>query len=174
MEAKYNNAIKKPGSLSPRVKYLRDYYFEGVSREWNNEYNCYSTGTAWDLQFNELTYFIVPETYMFFDTFIRSVNQAAEVIPLPEDFFDMSIPERVAEFNRRAIAEHMPAELLPGDLLCGARFNLLSSMCLTEKEQKERDALTAKAETLPFYFISAATATAVLPAAILFRTMRVY
>lgn len=108
MEAKYDNAIKKPKNLSPRVKFLRDYYFEGLSRDWNNEYNCYSTGTDWDLQFNELTYYIVPETYSFFDTFLRSVNQAAEIIPLPEGFFNMSIPERVAEFNRLAITQHMP------------------------------------------------------------------
>ncbi|MFB0919265.1 MAG: pyruvate formate lyase family protein [Oscillospiraceae bacterium] len=145
MEAKFDSVIKKPRNLSPRVKRLRDYYFEGVNRDWNNEYNCYSTGTDWDLQFNEITYFIVPETFSFFDTFLRSVNQAAEVIPLPEDFWGLSIPERVAEFNRRAITEHMPAELLPQDLLCGARFNLMTSMCLTKQEQKERDRLTAAA-----------------------------
>ncbi|PKM71668.1 MAG: hypothetical protein CVU91_12970 [Firmicutes bacterium HGW-Firmicutes-16] len=145
METKYLSALKKPGQLPERVKFLRDYFFEGVKRDWNNEYCCYSTGTDWDLQFNEITYFIVPETYSFFDTFLRSVNQAAEVIPLPEGFFEMSIPERVAEFNRRAIVEHMPAELLPGDLLCGARFNMLTSMCLTKAEQKKRDSLTAKA-----------------------------
>lgn len=145
MEAKYDNAIKKPGNLSPRVKFLRDYYFEGLNRDWNNEYSCYSTGTDWDLQFNELTYFIVPETYSFFDTFLRSVNQAAEIIPLPEGFFSMSIPERVAEFNRLAITQHMPTEILKSDLLCGACFNLMTSMCLTKKEQRERDTLTEKA-----------------------------
>ncbi len=150
METNYLSALKKPGQLPERVKFLRDYFFEGVKRDWNNEYCCYSTGTDWDLQFNELTYFIVPETYSFFDTFLRSVNQAAEVIPLPEGFFEMSIPERVAEFNRRAITEHMPAELLPGDLLCGARFNMLTSMCLTKAEQKTRDRLTAKARESAF------------------------
>lgn len=150
MEAKFDGKIKKPKNLSPRVRRLRDYYFEGVKRDWNNEYNCYSTGTDWDLQFNEITYFIVPETFNFFDAFLRSVNQAAEVIPLPEGFWRMSIPERVAEFNRQAIVEHMPAEILPGDLLCGARFNLLTSMCLTKKEQRERDKLTAAARESAF------------------------
>ncbi len=145
MEAKFDSVIKKPRNLSPRVQCLRDYYFEGVNRDWNNEYSCYSTGTDWDLQFNEITYFIVPETFSFFDTFLRSINQAAEVIPLPEGFWGLSLPERVAEFNRRAITEHLPAELLPGDLLCGAKFNLMTSMCLTKEEQRERDRLTAAA-----------------------------
>lgn len=150
MKAKFSEVLKKPGNLPLRVKALRDYYFEGVARDWNNEYSCYSTGTPWDLQFNELTYYIVPETFSFFDTFLRSVSQAAQDIPLPEGFFGLSIPERVAEFNRRAAVVHMPAELLPGDLLCGARFNMLTSMCLTENEQRDRDRLTAAARESAF------------------------
>ncbi|NCC67316.1 MAG: hypothetical protein EOM14_03840 [Clostridia bacterium] len=150
MDAKYEGVIKKPRNLSSRVKRLRDYYFEGVNRAWNNEYSCYSTGTDWDLQFNEVTYFIVPETFSFFDTFLRSVNQAAEVVPLPEGFWDMSIPERVAQFNRQVITQRLPAEVLQGDLLCGAKFNLLTSMCLTKQEQRERDKLTAEARESAF------------------------
>ena len=34
--------IKAPKNLSPRVQWLRDYYFQGVQREWNNEF------TAWN------------------------------------------------------------------------------------------------------------------------------
>ena len=34
---KYAKAIKEPGTLSPRVKWLRDYYFSGTDRKWNNE-----------------------------------------------------------------------------------------------------------------------------------------
>ena len=62
-------AIKQPGNLSERVRYLRDYYFEGIKREWNNEYSVYSTGTPWDTQFNEISYYIVPE--MFLSSHIR-------------------------------------------------------------------------------------------------------
>ena len=36
-------------------------------------------------------------------------------------------------------------EILPGDLLCGARFNMMYSMCLTEAQQKERDKLVLEA-----------------------------
>ncbi len=30
--------IAEPHNLSPRSKWLRDYYFKGVEREWNNEF----------------------------------------------------------------------------------------------------------------------------------------
>ena len=30
-------AIKQPKNLSPRIQWLRDYYFQGVNRKWNND-----------------------------------------------------------------------------------------------------------------------------------------
>ena len=143
--ANYQNAVKQPGNLSPRVKRLRDYYFEGVERKWNNEYSAYTTGTPWDIQFDEMTYFIVPETYAFLSTFTASVRQAAEVLEMDKDFWNKSISERKAIFTRRAVVERLPAVILPGDLLCGANFNLMTSMCLTKKEQKNRDKLVKEA-----------------------------
>jgi formate C-acetyltransferase len=35
----------------------------------------------------------------------------------------------------------LPKEILPGDLLAGGRFNIMTSACLTEKETKRRDRL---------------------------------
>lgn len=139
--ATYQNAVKQPGNLSPRVKRLRDYYFEGTSRKWNNEYSAYTTGTPWDIQFDEMTYYIVPEMYSFLCTFTASIRQAAEIIEVEKDFWKKSLPERKALFTRKAVAERLPAEILPGDLLCGARFNLMTSMCLTKKEQEKRNRL---------------------------------
>jgi formate C-acetyltransferase len=40
--------IKEPKSLSLRIQWLRDYYFQGVKRAWNNEYTSWTTGTPWD------------------------------------------------------------------------------------------------------------------------------
>lgn len=139
--AKYQDAIKQPGNLSPRVKWLRDYYFEGVDRPWNNEYSAYTTGTPWDTQFDEITYYIVPETYPFIPTFLASLKQISKEIPVDDDFWKMSIPERKAFFTKKAAVEYLPMEVLPGDLLCGARFNMMYSMCLNKKEQAARDKL---------------------------------
>ncbi len=145
MAAKYENAVKQPGKLSPRVKWLRDYYFEGTHRKWNNEYNPYTTGTPWDTQFDELTYYIVPETYTFLPTFTQSFKQISQVVPVDGAFWKKSLVERKADFTKKCVVEYLPMEILPGDLLCGARFNMMYSMCLTKAQQKERDKLVKEA-----------------------------
>ncbi len=145
MAAKYENAVKQPGKLSPRVKWLRDYYFEGKTRKWNNEYNAYTTGTPWDTQYDEITYYIVPENYSFLSTFVQSFKQISEIVEPDEGFWDKTLPERKADFTKKCVCERLPVEIIPGDLLCGARFNMQYSMCLTEKQQKERDKRCVKA-----------------------------
>ena len=132
-------AIKTPTNLSSRIQWLRDYYFQGVGRLWNNEYTAWTTGTPWDFQYNELTFYIVPETYAFLQTFRSAFKQMARPVALHPDFWKWTLPERRAWFNREVLVKYLPKEILPGDLLAGARFNIQTSTCLTEKETKERD-----------------------------------
>ncbi len=132
-------SIKEPKNLTPRIKWLRDYFFKGVERKWNNEFSCFTTGTPWDMQYDEITYYIVPETYPFLQTFNSSIHQNADTIPLPKNFWNLSLPERRAWFIREAMVNHVPQEILPGDLLAGARFNLMASRCFTESEAKARN-----------------------------------
>lgn len=136
VQTKYR--IKEPKGLSPRITWLRDYFFKGVSRPWNNEYTAWTTGDPWDLQYNELSYYIVPETFPFLQTFSVSLNQVARKVALPNDFWKMSLPERRAWFNKEVAVNYLPQEILPGDLLAGSRFNIHTSMCHTEKEAKAR------------------------------------
>jgi pyruvate-formate lyase len=131
--------IKTPKNLSPRIQWLRDYYFRGVQRAWNNEYTAWTTGTPWDFQYNELNFYIVPETYTFFQTFRSSYSQMAHPVALHPDFWRWSLPERRAWFNREVMVRYLPKEILPGDLLAGARFNIQTSACLNRREAKERD-----------------------------------
>jgi formate C-acetyltransferase len=133
--------IKRPTNISPRIQWLRDYYFQGVNRAWNNEYTSWTTGTSWDFQYNELNFYIVPETYAFLQTFRSSFKQVARPVCLFPDFWKWSLPERRAWFNKEVMVRYLPREILPGDLLAGARFNIQTSSCLTEKETKERDKL---------------------------------
>jgi len=128
--------IKEPKGLSRRVKWLRDYYPKGNDRARNNEFTAWSTGTPWDIQFNEMTYYIVPETYLLIQALGGSFRQAARNIPLPADFWSKSLPERRASFVKQVMVHHVPKEILPGDLICGGRFNVQTSMCLNEGEQK--------------------------------------
>jgi pyruvate-formate lyase len=134
-------AIKQPSNLSPRIQWLRDYYFQGLARAWNNEWTSWTTGTPWDFQYEELPFYIVPETYAFFSTFRASFKQAAQPVDLPEDFWSWSLPERRAWFVKEVMVNYLPHEILPGDLLAGARFNIQTSTCLNEREAKERDRL---------------------------------
>ena len=134
-------AIKTPTNLSSRIQWLREYYFQGVRRLWNNEYTSWTTGTPWDFQYNELTFYIVPETYSFLQTFRSSFKQVARPVQLDRDFWTWSLPERRSWFNREVMVHYLPQEVLPGDLLAGGRFNIMTSACLTEKETSERDSL---------------------------------
>ena len=124
--------LKTPEQLSPRIQWLRDYYFQGADRRWNNQFLAWSTGTPWDVQFNEMTFYIVPETYALLQTLRGSFRQAARDIDLPDEFWSWSLPERRAWFVKDVMVRHVPREILPGDLLAGARFNLQTSLCLTE------------------------------------------
>ncbi len=134
-------SIKTPTNLSARIQWLRDYYFQGVERGWNNEYTAWTTGTDWDFQYSELTFYIVPETYAFLQTFRSSFKQVARPVVLHPDFWKWSLPERRAWFNREVMVHYLPKEILPGDLLAGARFNIQTSACLNRKETRERDRL---------------------------------
>ncbi|NOY69197.1 MAG: hypothetical protein GXP53_06850 [Deltaproteobacteria bacterium] len=136
----YPPQIKTPGNLSERVSALRQYYFMGTKRKWNNEFTSWTTGTPWDVQFNEMTYHIVPETYLLLQTMRGSYRQAARPVKLPGDFWSKPIVERRAWFIREVMVNNLPKEILPGDLIAGGRFNIQASMCLTEEEQKEYDA----------------------------------
>ncbi len=53
--------IAEPHDLPPRSKWLRDYYFKGLEREWNNQIVSFTTGTDWDIVFHEGDYYINPE-----------------------------------------------------------------------------------------------------------------
>lgn len=134
-------AIKTPSNLSPRIQWLRDYFFRGVDRAWNNEYTSWTTGTPWDFQYNELSFYIVPETYAFLQTFRAAFNQVAHPVALHPEFWAWSLPERRAWFNKEVMLRYLPKEVLPGDLLAGARFNIQTSACLTQQETREHDRL---------------------------------
>ncbi len=128
--------VKEPKALSPRIRWLRDYYFRGVERRWNNEYTSWTTGTAWDFQYPELSFYIVPETYTFLQTFRSSFKQVARPVELHPDFWRWSLPERRAWFVREVMVRCVPQEILPGDLIAGGRFNIMTSTCLTEQEAR--------------------------------------
>ena len=131
-QSKYK--IKHPQNLSPRIQWLRDYYFSGTNRRWNNEATSWTTGDPWDFQYEEFSFYIVPETYTFFPTFRGAFKQSARPVDLHPDFWKWSIPERKAWFVKQVMVKYLPQEILPGDLIAGGRFNIETSTCLNEKQ----------------------------------------
>ena len=138
---KVNYGLKQPKGLSPRINWLRDYYFQGVKRAWNNEFTAWTTGTPWDVVFDEMSFYIVPETYAFMPTFRSSFLQSARPVKLHPDFWSWSLVERRAWFIREVMVNYVPQELWPGDLIAGARFNIQASRCWNKKEAAQRDKL---------------------------------
>ncbi|MCE5189674.1 MAG: hypothetical protein LLF75_10930 [Eubacteriales bacterium] len=139
MEAVKKAGVKEPFNLSKRIEWLRNYYFSGDQRDWNNEFSAFSTGTSWDEVFDETSFFIVPEVYSFFPTFRKSFQMAARTIRPPQGFFSLGIAERRAWFIKEAILNHVPQEILPGDLIAGGRFNMMASRCWSKEEAKARN-----------------------------------
>ncbi|MEJ2294794.1 MAG: hypothetical protein P8Y23_08490, partial [Candidatus Lokiarchaeota archaeon] len=56
-------SIAEPHDLLPRSKWLRDYYFKGVEREWANEFMSFTTGTERDTIWEESSYYIAPKVH---------------------------------------------------------------------------------------------------------------
>ena len=133
------NGVKVPYNLSPRIQWLRDYYYKGAKRKWNNAWLPFTTGTPWDELYDEQTFYIVPETYTFFDCFSRTFNQQAYEVKPPDGFFDWSIAERRAWFIKEVMVNVVPQEVLPGDLIAGGRFNLMASRCWNEAEARRHN-----------------------------------
>ncbi|MFO7598922.1 MAG: pyruvate formate lyase family protein [Candidatus Desulfacyla sp.] len=136
---RFDHRIKAPRDLTPRIQWLRDYYFKGTDRGWNNEFLAWSTGTAWDVQFNEMSFYIVPETYALMQTLRGSFRQAARTVELAKEFWTWPQVERRAWFVKEVMVRYMPKEILPGDLLAGGRFNIQTSLCLDKREQQAFD-----------------------------------
>ncbi|MFX1419076.1 MAG: pyruvate formate lyase family protein [Promethearchaeota archaeon] len=132
--------IAEPHDLSPRSQWLRDYYFKGVERKWNNQYMPYTTGTDWDLIFEEANMYIVPEAYLFFGNkgkgaIESSMRSMAPTIKLSENFWELSLPERRVIFFEKAMLDYIPQEIISeNDLIAGGRFQTQLSKCFTEKE----------------------------------------
>lgn len=130
MKRQNENGVKIPYNLSPRIQWLRDYYFKGTDRAWNNEWIAFTTGTKWDEIFDETSFYIVPEVYSFFNTFEKVFPLSAYTIKPPKDFFTRSIAERRAWFVKEAMTKHVPVEILPGDLIVEADISISTLPCV--------------------------------------------
>ncbi|MEX2683468.1 MAG: pyruvate formate lyase family protein [Candidatus Sigynarchaeota archaeon] len=156
----YTFDLARPHGLSTRAQWLRDYYFKGNNRAWNNQFSPFTTGTPWDRVWNEGDYYIVPEMYAYMGEndkgpFPKSFELMAEPVPLPDGFWQLSIPERRAWFFREVMVNRIPQEIISdNDLIAGGRFNTQLSKCLDKKEQAafEKENMKNRKAILRFHF----------------------
>ena len=92
-------------------------------------------GHALGRQFNELTYYIVPETYAFLSLPLRHSGRRPDG-GAASGFLDAGACRRARLVRQGGHGEPLPQEILPGDLIAGARFNVQTSIASTEKEAK--------------------------------------
>ena len=138
--------IAEPHNLSPRSKWLRDYYFKGLEREWNNQIMSFTTGTDWDIVFHEGDYYINPEVHYYIQilgkndrgVFASSYRSMAIPVELTDNFWELSLPERRVTFLEKVMLDYIPQEIISeNDLIAGGRFNTQLSKCFNKEEAKE-------------------------------------
>ena len=121
--------------LSPRIKRLRDEYFDWENRAFRNEVLSYTTGTPYDVVYRRHEDYIVPETLMFMKAVGDSLLALAEEVALPEDFWSEPLIVRRALFFEQVL-RRIPGDILEGELIVGGHFNVAMSNCLNEEETK--------------------------------------
>ena len=123
--------------LSPRVKRLRDEYFDFWGRDYfRNEVMPFTTGTDWDVVFPYHTFGVVPDVYLLLPAFSDSLLACAKKVDTPDGFFDMSLPKRRATFFKLIAEKYLPVDILEGELIVGGQFNSALSRSRTSDEQK--------------------------------------
>ncbi len=131
--------------LSPRVKRLRDEFFNFWGREYfRNEVMPFTTGTEWDDVFPYHSFAVVPEVYPFMPCFADSLLACAKPVDLPKDFFEMSLAKRRATFLKIIAEKYLPVDILDEELIVGGQFNTALSRSHSKGEAKKAKKLHDK------------------------------
>jgi hypothetical protein len=122
------------GSLPPRVKKLREEYWDYDNRTYfRNEVVSYTTGKPWDSVYSPHERTIVPEFVVGLDSVQDTLLAMAQKVDLPNAFWEEPILIRHAQFFAKVL-EHHPIFILEGELIVGAHFATAFSNCLNEEE----------------------------------------
>jgi pyruvate formate-lyase/glycerol dehydratase family glycyl radical enzyme len=121
-------------SLSPRVRKLRDQYWDFYNRKYTNEVRAYTAGTPWDQVYAPWNWTNVPEMMMFFNGAKAYLLAGAEPVSLPAGFWSEPLVVRRAIFFKRVLQTHLPVQILEGELIVGSHFSTALSRTLTRTE----------------------------------------
>jgi trans-4-hydroxy-L-proline dehydratase len=124
-------------TLSPRVRQLRDQFWNFYQREYTNEVQAYTTGQPWDQVYAPWNWTNVPEMMMFFEGAKTYLLAGAEKVKLPSGFWEEPLVVRRALFFKRVVETHLPVRILDGELIVGSHFSTALSRTLTRAEASQ-------------------------------------
>jgi len=123
-------------SLSPRVRRLRDQFWDFYNRSYTNEVRAFTTGTSWDQVYAPWNWTTAPEMMMFFEGAKAYLLADATEVELPPGFWDEPLVVRRAIFFKRVLEEYLPVQILEGELVVGSHFSTAFSRTLTRSEAR--------------------------------------
>jgi len=140
-----NNAAdrlwKPAAELSQRVRRLREEYFAFHERDYfRNEVMPFSTGTAWDRVYSQHNWTVVPEVFPFLTAFEDCLAACAREVPFEVKDSEPLVLRR-ARFFGEVLEQHLPVQILEGELIVGGQFNTALSLTLSRGEAARFDRL---------------------------------
>jgi len=137
-EVATSTALWSPaGTLSPRVRRLRDQYWDFYDRDYTNEVRAFTSGTPWDQVYAPWNWTTVPEMMMFFEGTKAYLLADATKVELPPGFWNEPLVVRRAIFFKRVLEEYLPVQILEGELVVGSHFSTALSRTLTRSEARQ-------------------------------------
>jgi pyruvate formate-lyase/glycerol dehydratase family glycyl radical enzyme len=124
-------------TLSPRVRRLRDQYWDFYDRDYTNEVRAFTAGTPWDQVYAPWNWTNVPEMMMFFEGAKAYLLADATEVDLPPGFWEEPLVVRRAIFFKRVLEEYLPVQILGGELVVGSHFSTALSRTLTRSEARQ-------------------------------------
>jgi len=121
-------------TLSPRVRQLRDQYWDFYHRDYANEVRSFTSGASWDQVYAPWNWTNAPEMMMFFEGAKAYLLADATEVKLPPGFWEQPLVVRRAIFFKRVSVGRLGMETAPN----GASHTMSFSPSLLKSDENHR------------------------------------